>query len=103
MQDIDIDIDIEKDRGNDPNNRTDLKALLAACRDHDVSIRWSRLEELLDIETFITFMAMEMMLGHWDSYTLQHNNYLLFFDTRTGKKRSCHTAWTRCSVIPTPR
>jgi hypothetical protein len=81
----DIDIDLEKDRGNDPNDRTDLKALLAACRDPDVSIRWSRLEELLDIETLITFMAMEMMLGHWDGYTLQHNNYRLFFDSRTGK------------------
>ena len=81
----DIDIDLEKDRGKDPNDRTDLKALLAACRDPDVSIRWSRLEELLDIETFITLMAMEMMLGHWDGYTLQHNNYRLFFDIQTGK------------------
>ncbi len=81
----DIDIDLEKDRGENPQERSDLKGLLAACRDPDVSLRWSRLEQLLDIEAFITFMALEMMLGHWDGYTLQHNNYRLFFDSGTGK------------------
>ncbi|HBH53405.1 MAG TPA: hypothetical protein DDY91_16080 [Planctomycetaceae bacterium] len=81
----DIDIDLEKDLGEDQANRADLKALLAACREPDLAIRWSRLEELLDIEQFLTFMALEMMLGHWDGYTLQHNNYRIFFDARSGK------------------
>jgi len=81
----DIDIDLEKDLGEDKNDRADLKTLLAACREPDIALRFSRLEELLDIEQFLTFMAMEMMLGHWDGYTLQHNNYRVFFDAKSGK------------------
>ncbi|MBS0266994.1 MAG: CotH kinase family protein [Planctomycetes bacterium] len=81
----DIDVDLQKEVGENKDDRADLKDLLGACREQDVSARWKRLEQLLDIERFISFMAMEMMIGHWDGYTLNHNNYRLFFDARTGQ------------------
>ena len=81
----DIDIDLQKDFGQAKDDRTDLKALLAACREPELATRWSRLEQFLDIEQFISFMAMEMMVGHWDGYTLNHNNYRLFFQAGTGQ------------------
>ncbi|MCY2966927.1 MAG: CotH kinase family protein [Planctomycetota bacterium] len=81
----DIDIDLEKDFGQGKDDRADLKALLAACREPDLSTRWQLIEQNLDIEQFLSFMAMEMMVGHWDGYTLNHNNYRVFFSTGTGQ------------------
>jgi hypothetical protein len=30
-------------------------------------------------------MAMELMTGHWDGYTTNHNNYRLYFDSKSNK------------------
>lgn len=76
----DIDAELEKDTGKGPDDRSDLKALLEACRERDPATRWDRVGELLNVDQFISFMAMEMMVGHWDGYTLNHNNYRLYFD-----------------------
>ncbi len=81
----DVDADLEKDGGKGSDDHGDLKALLDACREPDVVKRWPRLEALLDVDRFITFMAMEFMLGHWDGYCINRNNYRLYFDPTTGK------------------
>lgn len=79
----DIDADLEKDSGKGPDNRSDLSALLNACREPNPETRWDKVEEALNVDLFISFMAMEMMVGHWDGYTLNHNNYRLYFDPST--------------------
>lgn len=81
----DVDVELERDYGKGPNDRSDLTALLAACREPDVATRWDRMDEVLDIDEFISFMAMELMVGHWDGYTANHNNYRLYFDSKTNK------------------
>jgi len=81
----DIDVDLEKDGGKGPDDRSDLKALLAACREEDLEKRWKLIDQRLDVDKFITFMAMETMTGHWDGYTLTRNNFRLYFDPRTAK------------------
>ena len=81
----DIDAELEKDEGKGPDDRSDLTALLEACREPDAYKRWERVDELLNVEQFISFMAMEMMIGHWDGYTLNHNNYRLYFDPTTNQ------------------
>ncbi|MCE9583502.1 MAG: CotH kinase family protein [Planctomycetes bacterium] len=81
----DIDADLEKDEGPDPDDRADLKALLDCCREPDLVKRWAKLPQLVDLKAFITFMAVELMLGHWDGYCLNANNYRLYFDPQSGK------------------
>lgn len=81
----DIDVDLEKDCGKGPDDHSDLKALLAACREEDLAKRWKLIDEQLDVDKFITFMAMETMTGHWDGYTLSRNNYRLYFDPKSQK------------------
>lgn len=81
----DIDAELEKDSGKGPDDRSDLTALLAACRESDPSMRWTKIEQLLNVDQFISFMAMEMMVGHWDGYTLNHNNYRLYFDRKSNQ------------------
>lgn len=82
---LDIDADLAKEGGSGPDDRSDLKALLAACREPDLDKRHERLAELLDVPAFLTFMAMELMLGHWDGYTNNRNNYRLYFEPKSGK------------------
>lgn len=81
----DIDAELEKDSGSGPNDRNDLIALTEACREPNLEERWKRIDELLDVDEFITFMAMELMMGHWDGYTANRNNYRLYFDPSNHK------------------
>ncbi|MSP26264.1 MAG: hypothetical protein EXR75_14135 [Myxococcales bacterium] len=81
----DIDAELERDSGKGKDDRADLQALLAACNEPDVVKRWPLIAERLDVDRFITFMAMEAMLGHWDGYCQNRNNYRLYFDPTTGK------------------
>lgn len=81
----DIDADLEKDEGGNKDDRADLKALLAACTEADLVKRWAKVQELVDIKEFVTYMAVEQMLGHWDGYCLNRNNYRLYFDPATKK------------------
>ena len=70
----------KRDSGKGPDDHSDLKKFVDACNEPNLEMRWKRVEELCDINRMITFMAMEMMTGHWDGYTLNRNNYRVYFD-----------------------
>lgn len=84
---IDIDADLEKDAGSGPNDLSDLKALLAACQTESADDRWTKIAEQLDVEAFLNFMALELMMCHWDGYTANKNNYRVYFDPATKQAR----------------
>lgn len=81
----DIDVDLEKDVGKDRERRDDLRELLVACREPDVMKRWQRIAEEVDVDEFLTFMALELMLAHWDGYCVNKNNYRIYFEPNNGK------------------
>lgn len=83
----DIDAELEKDSGKGPGDFSDLKALRAACELEDADARRNRIAELLDVESFINFMALELMMCHWDGYTANRNNYRVYFDPT--RQRAC--------------
>lgn len=80
-----IDAKLEKDSGKGPDDHSDLQALVAACREGDPAKRAQRVSELLDVEKFISFMALELMGCHWDGYCQNRNNYRVYFDPDTKK------------------
>lgn len=43
------------------------------------------LEKVLNVDTFLRYMAVVNMLGNWDSYPYTGNNYYLFYNNGTGK------------------
>jgi len=104
----DIDAGLELDEGDGPADRPDLRALADACRDPDMKRRWAAIERIVDIEEFVRFMALEGMLGHWDGYSYNTNNYRLYFDPR-GKARFLLHGMDQCfgdpgaSVLDMPR
>jgi spore coat protein H len=77
----DITKPLEADSGDERENRADLAALAAATRDKNASNRLARLEQLLDVDRFLTFAALEVLFQHWDGYCLGPNNFRLFHDT----------------------
>lgn len=80
-----IDADLVRQTGQGPADRSDLKALVAACRESDPARRWQRIAEKVDVDRFLTFMALELMTCHWDGYCQNRNNYRVYFDPATGK------------------
>jgi hypothetical protein len=81
LQDINADLNREVGKGKDEH--TDLHRLAAACAGDNFAVRWADLDRLVDIDAFLRFMAIERIVGHWDGYTQNRNNYRVFF-ARTG-------------------
>lgn len=81
----DIDADLEKDSGANPDDRSDLRGLQEACQEPVIEERWRRVDQTLNVDAFISFMALELMTGHWDGYTWNKNNYRIYFNPTDSK------------------
>jgi spore coat protein H len=64
---------------------TRLEHLADAARERNLETRRQKLEQTLDVDRFLTFVAMEMILGHWDGYTVGLNNYRIAHDRDTDR------------------
>ncbi len=71
--------------GENPEDQSDVQSLMATCRDRDLTNRLSRLEKILDLDRFMTFIALDVLLWDWDGYALNRNNYRLFHDLDSGQ------------------
>ena len=82
----DVDQRMKRHSGTDStNDQLELKRLAAAAREPDPDRRWELLRQSLDMDAFLAFMAMELMVCHWDGYCLGQNNFRVYHDPRTGK------------------
>lgn len=81
----DITEDLEVNSGDEPRNREPLDALVAAAMQSSAADRWAQLNQVLDMDRFLTFLALEVMTCHWDGYSLNRNNYRIFHDRTSGK------------------
>ncbi len=61
------------------NDRSDLDAVVAALQVDDANLI-DALGQVIDIDAFLTFWAMEAMVSHRDSYSGGQNNYLAYHD-----------------------
>jgi spore coat protein H len=83
VQDIDADLSVVS--GDDPGSHTALQRLIDAASDPDRSRRWERISQVLDVERFISLLAMDTLLCNWDGYALNRNNYRVFHDLSTDR------------------
>jgi spore coat protein H len=81
----DITGSLEAKSGAEPENHADLDALMRAAREPDLDRRFTAMDRVLDVDRFVTFVALEVLLNHWDGYSLHVNNYRIFHDNRSGK------------------
>jgi hypothetical protein len=40
--------------------------------------------DVFDVDTYLRQLAVESMIGHWDGYSYNKNNFYLFYDAQTG-------------------
>jgi spore coat protein H len=66
--------------GENPRDRSGLTALIAGLQDCRRQRSLQPLEEVLDVDRFLSMIAMEVMLCHWDGYALNKNNWRVFHD-----------------------
>lgn len=71
--------------GGDGKDQSDRRALAEAAQDPNLTNRLARLEAVLDVDRFLTFMALDVMLWNWDGYAMNRNNWRLFHDRTSGK------------------
>jgi hypothetical protein len=76
---------LEKDGGDDSTEQADLKSLANAAKETDLTQRWKKLTPLLDIERFVAFAAVEVLVGHHDGYSMDRNNYRIYHDPASGQ------------------
>jgi spore coat protein CotH len=71
--------------GEHPEDRSDLAKLVQAAREKDPAHRLASLQQVLDVERFLTFAALEAFMVHWDGYAIGCNNYQVFHDVARDK------------------
>ena len=76
---------LQKMSGTETNDYGALKALVAAAEEPDLAKRMGRLEQVLDVERFISFIALEVMTWHRDGYAMKRNNYRIYHDPEADK------------------
>lgn len=81
----DIDTPLDTNSGDRPGDRSDLDRLIEIAYDSDQARRYERLAEVLDLDRFYSFVALEIMTCHWDGYAMNRNNYRVFNDQSTGR------------------
>ncbi len=81
----DITDELSVNSGDNPQDQSDRKALAAAAEESNPQVRAEKLDKVLDVERFISFIAMDILLWDWDGYALNRNNWRLFHDLDKGK------------------
>ena len=65
------------------NDRSDLSAVVSALNASDENLP-GFLSQVVDLDAFITFWAMEAITGHWDGSTSNANNYFVYDNPENG-------------------
>jgi spore coat protein H len=82
LQDIGEKLDQD---GGDDTSQADLKKLLEVTKIQNPIERWNRLPEVLDVDGYLSHLAVEMFTSHTDGYALNRNNYRIYHDLATDR------------------
>jgi hypothetical protein len=77
---LDLDRGLQFKSGRDRADHSAVERLIGAAREPDASRRWAALTNILDVDRFFSLVAVEAMLCHSDSYSMNRNNYRLYLD-----------------------
>lgn len=67
----------ERERGGDEDAAQLVQAVVAALDAGDDALL-ARLDDVIDLDAFFRFWAAEVVVGHWDGYTGNRNNFLVY-------------------------
>ena len=81
----DIQDPLTANSGAHPEDNSGLQALISALHRSTDANAFARIEQVLDVDRFISMMAMEVLTCHWDGYSLNKNNWRIFHDLDSNK------------------
>ncbi|MFM9985887.1 MAG: CotH kinase family protein, partial [Flavobacteriales bacterium] len=64
---------------------SDLAHFIDVLNNTDLASLECELPEILDVDGYLRAAAVEVLLGHWDSYIYNMNNYYLYHNQLTGQ------------------
>ena len=64
---------------------TDLVNFINAINNSPTDSFIPRVERMFDVQAYLKTLAMEVLVGHWDNYFANKNNYWLYHNMKTGK------------------
>jgi len=80
----DIDQKLDQDGGSD-TSQTDRTNLLTVARIQKPIDRWDALQQVLNVDGYLSHLALEMFTSHTDGYAMNRNNYRLYHDPADGR------------------
>jgi spore coat protein H len=81
----DVTDELSTNSGDEPKNQSDRIALVKAAGETNLTSRLQSLEKTLDVDRFLTFIALDVMLWNWDGYAMNKNNWRLYHDMDKGR------------------
>ena len=81
----DITSGLQQDTGKNPQSDAAVERLIRAAHEPDPQERFRALSAVLDLDRFLSMVAIETMLSHSDSYSMNRNNYRLYHDPATDR------------------
>lgn len=69
----------------DVKDYADLNALVAAANEPDHAKRFAAMEKLMDMDHFISGFCIQAILGDWDGYAFNKNNYRVYHQPEKNK------------------
>jgi spore coat protein CotH len=81
------DVDGKLEKYGDPNgtDQSDVDALAAAAKQPDPRQRWQQLQRLLEVDRFVSFIAVEVLLWQKDSYAIKARKFRIYHDPTTDR------------------
>lgn len=80
-----VDEPLERDSGQGPETREDLKALVEAAGVENLDQRLAALRKVLDVDRFVAYTAVQVLTDDWDGYARNRNNYRIYHDPQTDR------------------
>jgi len=81
----DITEPLRKSSGRGLDDHSDLAILAKAAQESDAHVRIRSLAAVLNLDQFYSFLALELMVCHFDGYARSINNYWLYHDPGSEK------------------
>ena len=79
----DITSGLQRVTGKNPQSDAAVERLIRAAHEPNPRNGFAPCQAVLDLDRFLSMLAIETMLSHSDSYSMNRNNYRLYHDPAT--------------------
>ncbi|MDB5295315.1 MAG: hypothetical protein JWO31_1298 [Phycisphaerales bacterium] len=84
LRDIDVPAEVSGGKG-DAKDQPELKSLVEVSKEADKNRRFERMNRRIDVDKFVSYLALQMLTWDWDGYPTQRNNYRIYHEPKTDK------------------